>query len=36
MKVGRSVPAETYKTVAAVLAFVYRVLGRNSSATVSR
>jgi flagellar biosynthesis protein FlhB len=28
VKVGRAVPAETYKAVAAVLAFVYRVLGR--------
>lgn len=28
VKVGRTVPAQTYKAVAAVLAFVYRVLGR--------
>lgn len=28
VKVGREVPAETYKAVAAVLAFVYRVTGR--------
>jgi flagellar biosynthetic protein FlhB len=32
VKVGRSVPAETFKAVAAILAFVYRVLGRNPSA----
>jgi flagellar biosynthesis protein FlhB len=31
VKVGRSVPAETFKAVAAILAFVYRVLGRNPS-----
>lgn len=29
VKVGRCIPAETYKAVAAVLAFVYRVLGRS-------
>jgi flagellar biosynthesis protein FlhB len=29
VKVGRCVPAETFKAVAAVLAYVYRVLGRN-------
>jgi flagellar biosynthetic protein FlhB len=32
VKVGRAVPAETYKAVAAVLAFVYRVLGRDGAA----
>lgn len=31
VKVGRAVPADTFKAVAAVLAFVYRVLGRNLS-----
>jgi len=30
VRVGRTVPAETFKTVAAVLAFVYRALGRTS------
>jgi flagellar biosynthesis protein FlhB len=34
VKVGRTVPAETYRAVAAILAFVYRVLGRNGSAQV--
>ena len=34
VKVGRSVPAETYKAVAAVLAFVYRVLGRDGAAKI--
>ena len=29
VKVGRSVPMETFKAVAAILAYVYRVLGRN-------
>jgi flagellar biosynthesis protein FlhB len=29
VKVGRSVPVETYRAVAAILAFVYRVLGRS-------
>jgi flagellar biosynthesis protein FlhB len=29
VKVGRCVPMETFKAVAAVLAYVYRVLGRN-------
>jgi flagellar biosynthesis protein FlhB len=33
VKVGRAVPAETYKAVAAVLAFVYRMLGRNPGAS---
>ena len=28
VKVGREVPASTYKAVAAVLAFVYRLNGR--------
>lgn len=32
VKVGRAVPVETYKAVAAVLAFVYRALGRTGSA----
>jgi flagellar biosynthesis protein FlhB len=38
VKVGGSVPAETYKAVAAVLAFVYRITGRSqqSSATSGR
>jgi flagellar biosynthetic protein FlhB len=31
VKVGKSVPVETYKAVAAVLAFVYRVLGRGAT-----
>jgi len=31
VKIGKSVPVETYKAVAAVLAFVYRVLGRGAS-----
>lgn len=30
VKVGREVPASTYKAVAAVLAFVYRITGRTS------
>jgi flagellar biosynthesis protein FlhB len=34
VKVGRTVPAETYRAVAAILAFVYRVLGRNGAAQV--
>lgn len=29
VKVGKEVPADTYKAVAAILAFVYRVTGRN-------
>jgi flagellar biosynthesis protein FlhB len=29
VKVGRCVPMETFKAVAAILAYVYRVLGRN-------
>jgi flagellar biosynthesis protein FlhB len=32
VKVGRAVPVETFKAVAAVLAFVYRVLGRSAAA----
>ena len=28
VKIGRSVPADTYKAIAAILAFVYRVTGR--------
>jgi flagellar biosynthetic protein FlhB len=35
VKVGRQVPAETYRAVAAVLAFVYRVTGRNPNAGVA-
>lgn len=31
VKVGRAVPAETFKAVAAILAFVYRALGRNAA-----
>jgi flagellar biosynthesis protein FlhB len=31
VKVGKAVPAETFKAVAAVLAFVYRVLGRSAA-----
>jgi flagellar biosynthesis protein FlhB len=34
VKVGRAVPAETYRAVAAILAFVYRVLGRSGAAQV--
>ena len=30
VKVGRTIPAETFKAVAAILAFVYRALGRTS------
>lgn len=33
VKVGGSVPADTYKAVAAVLAFVYRLTGRAAAAT---
>jgi flagellar biosynthetic protein FlhB len=32
VKVGRSVPAETYKAIAAILAYVYRLTGRASGA----
>lgn len=35
VKVGREVPAETYRAVAAILAFVYRVTGRNPNAGVA-
>ncbi|MFO0580767.1 MAG: EscU/YscU/HrcU family type III secretion system export apparatus switch protein [Anaeromyxobacter sp.] len=35
VKVGREIPAQTYKAVAAVLAFVYRVTGRRPGAGVS-
>jgi flagellar biosynthesis protein FlhB len=31
VKVGREIPAQTYKAVAAVLAFVYRVTGRSGA-----
>ena len=31
VKVGREIPASTYKAVAAVLAFVYRVTGRTAT-----
>lgn len=31
VKVGREIPAETYKAVAAILAFVYRVTGRSAA-----
>ena len=33
VKIGREVPAETYKAVAAILAFVYRLTGKSSGAT---
>ncbi len=33
VKVGREIPAQTYKAVAAVLAFVYRVTGRGGART---
>ena len=36
VKVGRSVPAETYKAVAAILAYVYRVTRRQQSAAGAR
>jgi flagellar biosynthesis protein FlhB len=32
VKVGRTVPAETYKAIAAILAYVYRLTGRASGA----
>lgn len=32
VKVGRAIPAETYRAVAAILAFVYRVTGRKPGA----
>jgi flagellar biosynthetic protein FlhB len=31
VKVGRTVPAETFKAVAAILAFVYKAMGRGGS-----
>jgi flagellar biosynthesis protein FlhB len=34
VKVGREIPAQTYKAVAAILAFVYRVTGRRPDAGV--
>jgi flagellar biosynthesis protein FlhB len=34
VKVGREIPAQTYKAVAAILAFVYRVTGRRPEAGV--
>ena len=36
VKVGRCIPAETYRAVAAILAFVYRVLRRNAAAQVRK
>lgn len=36
VKVGGAVPADTYKAVAAVLAFVYRLTGRAAAATTPR
>jgi flagellar biosynthesis protein FlhB len=33
VKIGREVPADTYKAVAAVLAFVYRITGRSAGRT---
>lgn len=33
VKVGRAIPADTFKAVAAILAFVYRIVGRASSET---
>ena len=35
VKVGREIPAETYKAVAAILAFVYRLTGRRAGAAAS-
>jgi flagellar biosynthesis protein FlhB len=35
VKVGGEVPAETYRAVAAILAFVYRVTGRNPNANTN-
>ena len=32
VKIGRSVPAETYKAIAAILAYVYRITGRMAGA----
>jgi flagellar biosynthetic protein FlhB len=31
VKIGRAVPADTFKAVAAILAFVYRIVGRNGA-----
>jgi flagellar biosynthetic protein FlhB len=36
VKVGRAVPAETFKAVAAILAFVYKALGRTGGGAPSR
>ena len=36
VKVGREVPAETYKAVAAILAFVYRMTGRSAQGSGGR
>jgi len=36
VKVGRSVPADTYKAVAAVLAYVYRITRRSAAAAGAR
>ena len=36
VKVGKAVPVETYKAVAAILAFVYRVLGRGAAGGPAR
>jgi flagellar biosynthesis protein FlhB len=36
VKVGRSVPADTYKAVAAILAYVYRITRRQSAAAGAR
>jgi len=36
VKVGREIPSQTYKAVAAVLAFVYRVSGRRGAAAERR
>lgn len=35
VKVGKSVPAETYKAVAAILAYVYRITGRGGAQRVA-
>lgn len=35
VKVGRAVPAETYKAIAAILAYVYRVTGRTAGNVAS-
>src|SRR5260370_39331049 len=36
VKVGRSVPADTFKAVAAILAYVYRITRRTPAATGAR